>query len=114
MSGLQLFPLAVFQIRFEHLLITGFCLQACFKAVVHASNAIAGDDLEFKMFDGYIAGEDDIASEYLTLTKAKERCSELPDCRGFTFMGGPSEGPMWVNFKAAWNIAGTGWTSYRR
>jgi hypothetical protein len=29
-------------------------------------------------------------------------------------MGGPAEGPMWINFKKEWNVAGTGWTSYRR
>lgn len=70
-------------------------------------------DGDFSMHNGYIAGGSDIGSKYITATEAKSHCSETSECKGFTFMGPPSEGPMWINFKSDWNIGGDGWTSYR-
>jgi len=70
-------------------------------------------DGDFSMHNGYIAGGSDIGSKYITVTEAKSHCSKTSECKGFTFMGPPSEGPMWINFKSDWNIGGDGWTSYR-
>jgi hypothetical protein len=108
---------AVLQCRLKFFLVASSLLH--WNSFVSCADDIAdipsdADDLHFTMFDGYIAGDGDITSEYTTLTAAKGRCLEMPDCEGFTFMGGLTEGPMWVNFKSKWNVGGTGWTSFRR
>lgn len=91
--------------RSRLLLLTGFLRLLC---------VCSGDSEDFSMHDGYIPGGGDIASEFITVTEAKERCLAAPTCQGFTFMGGPQEGPMWITLKNEWDVAGTGWTSYRR
>jgi hypothetical protein len=93
--------------RSETLLIF-ICLAHCLSLLVDAADAV------FSIHNGYIAGGSDIENVYTTVTEAKAHCLKLAECRGFTFMGAPSEGPMWINFKSEWNVAGDGWTSYRR
>jgi len=115
MGGLQLLHNVAFLHTLRQLLIAGLLLHPSPVARADGVDSAAADaDPEFTIFDGYIAGDDDIKSEHTTLTQAKEICLENPECKGFTFMGGPSEGPMWINFKKKWNVGGTGWTSYRR
>ncbi|CAE7596223.1 P4HA1, partial [Symbiodinium natans] len=71
---------------------------------------------DFEEFSGYIpADARDLFSRELTLEQAKEACSAVEACQGFTFQAGvePAK-PRMVYFKAKWELAGTGWTSFRR
>lgn len=107
MGGVRLVHGARLRHRLALLLVISSSLQ------VLAAPA-ASDPYMFSRHEGYIAGGGDIKSEYTTVTHAKALCRGILACTGFTFMGGPAEGPMWINFKDEWNVGGTGWTSYHR
>ncbi|CAE7238147.1 P3H1, partial [Symbiodinium necroappetens] len=71
---------------------------------------------EFEEFSGYIpANAKDLFNQELTLEKAKAACSAALECEAFTFQAGAKpEEPRMVYFKAQWDLAGTGWRSFRR
>eukprot|EP00439_Symbiodinium_sp_Y106_P085550 s828_g28.t3 len=71
---------------------------------------------EFEEFSGYIpANAKDLFNQELTLEQAKASCSAADECEGFSFQAGARpEEPRMVYFKAQWDLAGTGWRSFRR
>jgi len=74
-----------------------------------------GAGASFKVYEGFISSGENILEQTMTVEEAKERCGELPTCKGFTFEGKPKEGSkVHMYFKDKWDIWGTKWTSYRR
>jgi len=75
----------------------------------------SGMGANFEEHEGFISSGENILEQSMTLSEAKERCGELPMCKGFTFQGKPHNGHKFhMYFKDKWDIWGTNWTSYRR
>lgn len=68
----------------------------------------------FSRHSGYIPHGGDLLRGYLTVAEAKEKCKQLPRCRGFTFEGEDIIGRrQHVIFKEKWDFGVGAWVSYR-
>jgi hypothetical protein len=71
--------------------------------MVSPTGEIAPTSVTWKYYDGFCMGND-IMEGKMTLTEAKAKAQELPDCCGFVFRGkeGMPDEPTAVHFKSRW------------
>lgn len=89
---------------------------------VHDSEPAHADDCKktdpatslFSRHDGFIEQGDDILHANMTIEAAKQTCQTTASCKGFTYKGSETDGPVEIYFKSKFVLQGTGWTSYQR
>jgi hypothetical protein len=69
----------------------------------------------FTEYDGYISAGGDILRAKMTITDAKRKAVELPDCLGFCLRGAATSEAVEVIFKSKWEVprrSSNKWTSF--
>eukprot|EP00928_Gymnodinium_smaydae_P034531 TRINITY_DN24445_c0_g1_i1.p1 TRINITY_DN24445_c0_g1~~TRINITY_DN24445_c0_g1_i1.p1 ORF type:complete len:681 (-),score=86.45 TRINITY_DN24445_c0_g1_i1:510-2552(-) len=71
--------------------------------------------MEFSYRNGFISRGGDLHKETMTVEEAKQKCEELPGCKGFCHRGAVTSDPVEILFKDKWdNTVGSNiWTSYK-
>lgn len=69
--------------------------------------------MEFSVHAGFISGDGDLHTETMTISAAKQKCAELPGCKGFCHRGPATVHAVEIYFKNKWDNNVGEWTSFK-